>query len=96
MKTPNAAYRQPILECLRQMGGSAKADDVLQCVERKLRAQLHPTDYELTDSGQLRWRNTAQWGALHDGHGGLAEERLAQGYLEPRTTWRKRRDRNDA
>lgn len=61
MKTPNAAYRQPILDCLREMGGSAPAQDVLKCVERKLQGQLAPDDYGLTAGGQLRWRNTAQW-----------------------------------
>ena len=60
-KTPNSAYRQPILDCLRQMGDVGRAADVLECVERKLTGQLRDVDYELTATGKLRWRNAAEW-----------------------------------
>ena len=42
-KTPNSAYRQPILDCLRQMGDVGRAADVLECVERQPKNRHHCT-----------------------------------------------------
>jgi len=61
--TPSEAYRLPILRALVEMGGSARARDVLARVFEIMRPILKEVDYEpLTSSrGELRWHNTAEW-----------------------------------
>lgn len=62
LKTPQQAYRQPILEALHELGGNASVGDVLQMVEKKLRPVLNEIDYQKLSSGaDIRWRNTAMW-----------------------------------
>lgn len=60
-KTPNSAYRTPILRALRELGGSAKASVVLSRVEELMNKQLNEKDRETTANNQTRWSNTAQW-----------------------------------
>lgn len=61
-KTPEEAYRRPILEALYELGGSASVDDVLKVVERKMKPLLKEVDYQKVPSGkEIRWRNTAKW-----------------------------------
>jgi len=56
-------FYKPILETLIEMGGSGDMRDVLDRVEKRMRPQLGPADYQPLPSGAniLRWRNTAQW-----------------------------------
>ena len=62
LRTPEEAYRRPILEALVEMGGSGKCADVLELVEKKMKGILKDVDYELMPSGgMLRWRNAAMW-----------------------------------
>jgi len=62
LKTPQQAYRQPILEALYELGGSAYVGDVLQMVEKKMKPILKEVDYQKLSSGvDIRWRNTAMW-----------------------------------
>jgi len=62
VKTPQPAYRQPILEALYELGGSASVGDVLQIVEKKMKPILNEVDYQKLPSGvDIRWRNTAMW-----------------------------------
>ena len=60
-RTPENAYRVPILESIEELGGSAPVADILTRVERKMRHILKNIDYERLDSGDIRWRNTARW-----------------------------------
>jgi hypothetical protein len=61
-KTPQQAYRRPILEALAELGGRAPVDDVLKLVEKKIKSTLIDVDYEKLPSGiDIRWRNTAMW-----------------------------------
>jgi len=56
------AFCRPILEVLVEMGGGCKTNTVLDRVGEKMKAVLKPKDYEHhQSSGQIRWRNTAQW-----------------------------------
>jgi len=61
--TPNLAYCKPLLEVLEAMGGKGKTKEVLDHLGEKIKPILKPKDYEPheSDSGQIRWRNTAQW-----------------------------------
>ena len=60
LKTPEQAYRRPILEALYELGGSASVADVLKVVEGKMKPLLTEVDYQKVPSGgDIRWRNTA-------------------------------------
>lgn len=63
LRTPEDAFRRPILETLVELGGSAPIGEVLNRVEQKMKGALNQYDYEPlpSDSRSPRWRNTAQW-----------------------------------
>jgi len=61
VKTPQAAYRHPILRALYELGGHAQVSDVLEKVHVLMANRLNETDYQPLASGEIRWRNTAQW-----------------------------------
>ena len=55
-------YRIPILETLREVGGSGRVNDILERVEKKMKDKLTSIDYEKLLSGtDVRWMNTAKW-----------------------------------
>jgi hypothetical protein len=60
-RTPEAAFRRPILESLASMGGQATIGDVLEDVGRRMKPHLRDIDFETLKSDAVRWRNTAQW-----------------------------------
>ena len=61
-RTPQEAYRVPILRALVAMGGSAEVADVLELVFETMKGSLTAHDLELVPSGQEdRWRNAAKW-----------------------------------
>ncbi|MBX3351825.1 MAG: winged helix-turn-helix domain-containing protein [Phycisphaeraceae bacterium] len=63
LRTPEAAYREPILRILQSMGGSGKAADVLEMVGQIMKPRLQSVDFDPLASGpdNPRWRNAAQW-----------------------------------
>ena len=63
LRTPEAAFRKPILESLAELGGSAPVGKVLEVVEHKMKGILNEYDQEPlpSDPRSVRWRNTAQW-----------------------------------
>ena len=54
-------YELPILEALVQLGGRGPTRDVIDLVGRKLDGRLNATDRETLSSGDVRWRNRAQF-----------------------------------
>lgn len=62
-KTPQDAFRLPILQVLVEAGGSMPAGDCLAAVGRIMRERFNETDLEMlpSDPRAVRWRNTAQW-----------------------------------
>lgn len=83
MRTPESQYRVPILRVLSEMGGSAKASDVLERVGEIMKPQLKKVDFEPLASGpdNPRWRNAAQW---------ARNSMVNQGFLKrdsPRGVW---------
>jgi restriction system protein len=62
-RTPEAAYREPILRVIQSMGGSGNSADVLEKVGQIMKPKLRPVDFEPLASGpnNPRWRNAAQW-----------------------------------
>ena len=61
-RTPQQAYRAPILRSLYQAGGTKAVNEVLSDIERELGDQLNDVDRQrLNYSPNIRWRNAAQW-----------------------------------
>jgi len=63
LRTPEAAYREPILRVLAEMGGSGRIGDVLERVGQIMKPVLKEVDYDplASDPDLPRWRNAAQW-----------------------------------
>jgi restriction system protein len=63
MRTPEDAFRQPLLEALVELGGSANIGDILKIVYEKLKDRLNKYDYQRLNSPphEIRWRNTTKW-----------------------------------
>jgi hypothetical protein len=63
LRTPEDAYRIPILQSLVDLGGSAPMNEVLDRVERVMKDHLNAYDRLplSSDPTQVRWRNAAQW-----------------------------------
>lgn len=63
LRTPEDAFRRPILEALVELGGKAPLGDVLDLVGNKMAGVLTKYDLEPLRSNpkMVRWRNTAQW-----------------------------------
>jgi len=63
IRTPDKAFREPILAALVELGGSGSVGDVLDLVERRMKKVLKKVDFQplASDPNNLRWRNAAQW-----------------------------------
>jgi len=63
LRTPEEAFRRPILEALVELGGKATIGEVLDLVGKKMKASLTKHDLEPlpSDPRSIRWRNSAQW-----------------------------------
>lgn len=83
LRTPEDAFRLPILQALVELGGSADINKVLDLVGTKMEGTLNKYDRQsmTSDPGQTRWRNTAQWCRL-----ALVREGLLQPD-SPRGVW---------
>lgn len=80
-KLSQKAFRQPLLEVLRDMGGRAHVHDLRPVMEERMKPRLLPGDLALLSSGEPRWWNATQF-VRH----ALREE----GYLRsdsPRGVW---------
>ena len=80
-RLPQKAFRQPLLEVLCDMGGSAQVADLRPAMKEKMLSALLPGDLEAVSTGDERWWNATCW-----------ERRnlVDQGYLRddsPRGTW---------
>ena len=61
--TPQEAFREPILEVLRQMGGKGKAREVVNRVGEMMKERLdNEVDQEFLSGGDPRWINRCWWG----------------------------------
>lgn len=63
LRTPEKAFRRPILEALIELGGAARLNDVLNIVKLKMKDILTPYDHQPLPSKpeEVRWINTARW-----------------------------------
>ncbi len=60
-KTPQNAFRNPILKVLKKLGGEGLRPTVLESVEKAMEGAL--TEYDKSDirSGTIRWQKSAEW-----------------------------------
>jgi len=82
LRTPQEAFRRPILEALVELGGRANIGDVLQRVELKMRDVLNDYDYQPLRSGVVRWRHSAGWARYTLVQEGLLRSDSPQGIWE--------------
>jgi restriction system protein len=62
LRTPEDAFKLPLLKTLIEMGGAGRVSDVLDRMEKHAKQILTDHDYEpLSSTDELRWRNTAKW-----------------------------------
>ena len=61
MRTPNEAFRRPILESLKEFGGQGTMTDVLKSVKDRMKSSFKQADLQRISTGVVRWENTAQW-----------------------------------
>lgn len=81
-RTPQEAFRLPILRVLAQLGGRAKKLEVIERVYNMMKSQLTADDLKpLAVNRDARWFNTASWERQNMTHEGL----LAKG--SPRGIW---------
>jgi hypothetical protein len=55
------AYVRPLLSALVQRGGSAPVGDIIDALGKQLNGEFTAMDRETLPSGQLRWKNRAQF-----------------------------------
>ena len=78
---PDPEYEIPILEILRDNGGRAPTREVIDALGDRLGGRLTDADRERLSSGEIRWRNRAQFARL---------SLIDQGYMtkgSPRGVW---------
>lgn len=57
--TPVSSFHQPIIDVLKRLGGRARAKDVLSGIEEEM--NLGRADLKKLGTGQVIWKNRAQW-----------------------------------
>ena len=61
-RTPQKAFRIPVLKALIELGGAAQVGKVLEIVEGMMSDQFNENDKAVLKDGRTpRWRNTAAW-----------------------------------
>jgi hypothetical protein len=60
----DAEFEVPILEILRDSGGRAPTREVIDALGERLNGRLTDVDREPLSSGEIRWRNRAQFARL--------------------------------
>jgi hypothetical protein len=80
-RTPQSAFRQPLLRVLYESGGSGKMSDVVDRVGDIMSTTLNEVDRQKLATGEIRWRNAVQW---------ERNEMVNEGFLKkdsPRGVW---------
>jgi len=79
LRTPERDFLHPILEALYEQGGGGDVVQVLNTVHLKVKHLLRDVDNERIRSGEIRWRNTAQWARWHLVSAGLLKDTSQKG-----------------
>jgi negative regulator of replication initiation len=83
VKTPQSAFREPILKILQKHGGKADRIKVLKELENIMIEKLTEFDKSDISSGTVRWQKSAEWEVRVMREQGL----LKQVHEEPRGVW---------
>lgn len=67
---PEPEYELPILQTLIELGGRAPTSELIAALEAKLDGRLKPLDRQRLASGDVRWKNRAQFVRLKLVRGG--------------------------
>jgi hypothetical protein len=78
-RTPESAFRIPILQALVELEGRSSVFEILKRVGRSLEGTLKPDDFKTLKSGEIRWENTAKWERKHLIDDGLLESNSRHG-----------------
>jgi hypothetical protein len=76
---PEREYWGPILEILREAGGTAPASDVIDALGGRMSSMLTQRDYETLSMGEVRWRNRARFARLRMTEQGLLSDASPRG-----------------
>ena len=80
---PQKEFERPILEVLRDLGGSGETRDVLDAVGLKMRHRLQPVEYKPVGGGQIpRWEMHTHWARKHLINDGLLRNDSPRGLWE--------------
>lgn len=78
--TPQSSFRQPIVDVLTRLGGRARAKDVLNAIEDIM--SLSSADRRKLRTGQVVWKNKAQWARQQLKDDGVLKRDSARGWWE--------------
>lgn len=87
-KTPQGAFRKPIISILKKHGGKADRMKVLKELEVVMREQLTEFDKADISSGTVRWQKSAEWEVRIMREKGI----LKEVHEEPRGIWALRNE----
>ena len=90
-KTPQAEFRQPILDALEELGGRGRAKDVRARVGEQV--ALRPGDLVQLASGAVVWENSVAWERQKLKDEGILKSNSPWGWWELATTRRRARAR---
>ena len=90
-KTPQAEFRQPILDALEELGGRGRAKDVRARVGERVR--LRSGDLAQYEGGQVVWEISVAWERQKLKEEGVLKSDSPRGWWELATTRRRARDR---
>jgi hypothetical protein len=88
-------YVFPILEILRDAGGAARADHIIQRLEAMLGDRLTPLDRGAISNGGLRWHNRAHWVRRYMVLAGILRDDSPRGTWEITDAGRQALERGD-
>jgi len=80
-KLPQKEFRQPLLEVIYEVGGSARTEDLRSLLKQRMGPRLLPGDLVRVSSGDERWWNAICW---------ERNDLVKEGYLRnnsPRGVW---------
>ncbi|GGS47084.1 winged helix-turn-helix domain-containing protein [Actinokineospora fastidiosa] len=83
-------FEAPVLQALVRLGGSGQTKAVIDLVGEILAPRMREGDFERLESGDIRWRNRAQFARLNLIRAGLMREGSPRGLWEITDAGRQR------
>jgi len=73
-----------LIESLKELGGSARCNEVVDLMGQKLQGKFLPGDLEHDKSFGVKWRHDAHWARLNLVNEGVLEKHSPRGYWQMR------------